>query len=207
MNQDLQTDIGVVASTVTTVAGVIAGLQFSPTLGIIMTAIGVTATAVLGYLKARSAEKSARKSAHDVATIAADALVTNNSKTVLVQTVTAERAKWRAEMREHVADLVMLLRASGRSEIVEWREIDRLRTGVRLRLNPAGRRSTQAAIDKHEMDRKLHAVLDELDRTGPQPSPGHTGIADQLEEHMAELLKAEWDKSKNEAVTGMLNSA
>lgn len=197
--------------TVTTIAGVLADLKFDNSFTSALTAVGVIVTALASYWKSRSAAKSARESekaahasADSVAKIAAKASTDNTSKTVLVQTVTAERATWRAEMREHTSALVKLLHASARSEEVPWTEVDRLRTGIRLRLNPAGRGPATKTPDKHALDRAVHTVLDELTTAGSNGAALHGGIADALELSMAPVLKGEWEVSKEEAVTGEL---
>lgn len=204
-------DASVLVGTVTTIAGVLADLKFDNSFTSALTAVGVIVTALASYWKSRSAAKSARESekaahasADSVAKIAAKASTDNTSKTVLVQTVTAERATWRAEMREHTSALVMLLHASARSEEVPWTEVDRLRTGIRLRLNPAGRGPATKTPDKHALDRAVHTVLDELATAGSNGAALHGGIADALELSMAPVLKGEWEVSKDEAVTGEL---
>lgn len=199
-----RTDLPAIASTVVATAGVVASLKFDPTIGTVITAIGVIATAVLGYVKARRAEAATRQNAIDVANISASAMIGTNAKTVLVQTVTAERAKWRSELREVVTDLTALLRASARGETVDWQKVDRLRSGVRLRLNPKGRGAVPTGVDGHPLDRVIHADLDALGQAGPAGTGEHHGIADRLERHMADLLKQEWDVSKDEAVSGKL---
>ena len=141
-----RTDLPAIASTVVATAGVVASLKFDPTIGTVLTAIGVIATALLGYVKARRAEAATRQSAIDVANVSASATIGTNAKTVLVQTVTAERAKWRSELREVVTDLTALLRASARGEAIDWQKVDRLRGGVRLRLNPKGRGEAPTGI-------------------------------------------------------------
>jgi hypothetical protein len=202
-----RSDLTVVISSVVAAAGVIATLKFDQTLGTIMTAVGVIATAIFGYIKARRAEAATRKNALDVARISAGAVLDTNAKTVLVETVTTERAKWRSELREVLTELTALLRASARNENVEWQKVDRLRSGVRLRLNPAGRGPAPVGVDKHPKDRQIHGDLDALDHAGPTGNPQHAGIAEQLERHMADLLKQEWDVSKDEAVTGRLKAS
>lgn len=202
-NQLSKIDLGFGLSTITTVAGILAHLKFDPTVATTITALGAIATAVFGFLKARNAEKSARNSAREVADIAAKVSADNTSKTVLVETVTAERAKWRAEMREYVERLVALLESSSRGETVDWSEVDRLRTGIRLRLNPAGRLPGPAGGDRHATDRTLHALLDELMGAGAGGTLDPT-LSARIEEAMATLLKGEWDKSKVEAVSGQL---
>lgn len=202
-----RSDLIVVVSSVVAAAGVVSSLTFDKTLGTIMTAAGVILTAIFGYLKARRAEASARQNALDVAGISAGAAIDTNAKTVLVQTVTAERAKWRSELREVVSELSALLRASARNEDVKWQKVDQLRSGVRLRLNPAGRGPAPTGIDKHEMDRQIHDDLDALDQAGHDGKAQLAVIAERLERHMADILKQEWDVSKVEAVTGKLKTS
>ena len=200
-------EIGVVVGAVAAVGAILSRLKLDDTVTSTIAAVGVITTALFGYLKARRAEKSADKSALAVANITADASKQNTSKTVLVQTVTAERAKWRAEMREHVSELVMLLRASTRREKVEWQRIDRLRSGVRMRLNPAGRGGATTTPDEHPLDRAVHAVLDELARARSAGASAHDSIAERLEEGIVAILKGEWEVSKDEAVKGKLKGA
>jgi len=207
-------DVGVAVGTTAAIAGILAHLKFDSSVTTGLTAAGVIATALSSYFKSRSAaksaresEKSARDSARDVANIAATTSTDNTAKTVLVQTVTAERAKWRAEMRDQVERLVALLRADERGgPEADWEQVDRLRTGIRLRLNPTGRKPSPAGGDMHEADRAVHQVLDAIAAAGKSGAALHAGLADRLEEHMAELLKGEWDKSKKEAVSGKLGA-
>lgn len=207
-------DVGVALGTATAIAGVLAHLKFDSSVTSALTAAGVIATALSSYFKSRSAarsaresEKSARDSAREVANIAATTSANNTAKTVLVQTVTAERAKWRAEMREQTERLVALLRADERGgPEADWEQVDRLRTGIRLRLNPTGRTPPPAGGDTHDADRAVHHVLDAIATAGKSETAKHAALANQLEEHMAVLLKGEWDKSKGEAVSGRLGA-
>lgn len=200
-------DVGVVVGTVTAIVGVLADLKFDSSVTTALTAAGVIATALASYFKSRSAAKNAQKSAREVANIAATASMDNTAKTVLVQTVTAERAKWRAEMRDQTEQLAALLRTDERGgPEVDWVQFDRLRTGIRLRLNPTGRTLAPAGDDTHDADRAVHQVLDAIANAGKSGASPNTELADQLEEYMAALLKGEWDKSKREAVSGKLGS-
>ena len=140
MNIDVsKADVGVAIGTATAIAGVLAHLKFDNSVTTALTATGVIATALSSYFKSRGAaksaresEKSARDSARDVANIAATTSADNTAKTVLVQTVTAERAKWRAEMRDQAERLAALLRAHERGgPEADWEQVDRLRTGIR----------------------------------------------------------------------------
>jgi hypothetical protein len=213
MNIDVsKADVGVAVGTVIAIFGVLAHLKFDSSVTTTLTAGGVIATALSSYFKSRSAvrsaresERSARDSARDVANIAAKTSADNTAKTVLVQTVTAERAKWRAEMRDQTERLAALLHAHERGgSKADWEHVDRLRTGIRLRLNPAGRTPSPAGGDTHDADRAVHHVLDAIATAGKSGTTSHAALADQLEEHMAVLLKGEWDKSKREAVSGKL---
>lgn len=213
MNIDVsKADVGVVIGTATAIAGVLANLMFDSSVTTALTAAGVIATALSSYFKSRSAAKSARESersaadsARDVANIAATTSADNTAKTVLVQTVTAERAKWRAEMRDQAERLVALLHAHDRGGPGgDWQQVDQLRTGIRLRLNPAGRTPPPVGGDGHNADRAVHNVLDAIATAGKSETAPHAALAGQLEERMAVLLKGEWDKSKLEAVSGKL---
>lgn len=215
MNIDVsKADFGVTVGTIIAIAGILAHLKFDSSVTSALTATGVIATALSSYFKSRSAvksaresEKSARDSARDVANIAATTSTDNTAKTVLVQTVTAERAKWRAEMRDYVERLVAFLRAYERGEgEADWEQVDRLRTGIRLRLNPSARTPPPMGGGIHEADRAVHQVLDSITAAGKSGMALHSELADRLEEHVAVLLKGEWDKSKNEAVTGKLSA-
>ena len=199
-------DVGAAVGTFVAVVGVLAGLKFDSSVTTALTAAGVIATALASYFKSRSAARSARESAREVASIAATASMDNTAKTVLVQTVTAERAKWRAEMRDQTARLAALLRTHERGGTeVDWVQFDRLRTGIRLRLNPIGRTPACGDGDAHDVDRALHHVLDAIANAGKSETAPTASLADELEEHMAALLKGEWDKSKREAVSGKLD--
>lgn len=215
MNIDVsKADFGVAVGTTIAIAGILAHLKFDSSVTTALTATGVIATALSSYFKscsavksARESEKSARDSARDVANIAATTSTDNTAKTVLVQTVTAERAKWRAEMRDYVERLVAFLRAYERGEAeADWEQVDRLRTGIRLRLNPNARTPPPMGGGIHEADRAVHQVLDSITAAGKSGMALHFELADRLEEHVAVLLKGEWDKSKNEAVTGKLSA-
>lgn len=188
------------ATVIVSAVTVISGLSFDKSFVTVVGAAGTIATAVFGYLKARRAEASALA----VARVGADAAIETNSKTVLVQTVTAERAKWRAEMRELSSELATLLLASARRERIEWGRADRLRIEIQLRLNPKGREPAPSRGDDHGIDRKLHGHLATLRAVGPRARAAHETIARGLEMDMADLLKGEWDKTKDEAVSGKL---
>jgi hypothetical protein len=193
-------DIGFGASTIIAVAGAVAALKFDSTLGTIATVGGAAVATCINYLKARRAERNAMA----IAEVGANAVIDTNSKSVLVQAVTAERAKWRTEMRELAAELATLLRAADRRVPVDWGRVDRLRAELRLRLNPVGRVPAPPAGDVHDLDRRLHATLTDVATMVVGGQVMSTSAAADLEDDMADLLKAEWEKSKSEAASGIL---
>lgn len=108
-------------------------------------------------------------------------------------------------MRDQTERLVAFLRAHERDgPEADWKKVDRLRTGIRLRLNPTGRKPPPSGGDTHDADRAVHHVLDAIATAGKSKMAPHAALANQLEDHMAVLLKGEWDKSKGEAVSGRL---
>lgn len=120
-------------------------------------------------------------------------------RNLLVGTVTKERAQWREDMREAVSRLVAVALALPPSPTrAQMAAFDRLRVGVRLRLNPSRK-------EKDILDQRLLAALKDL-RTAL--IEGRTVVADHqieiIEASMQQLLKDEWDKSKDEAETGEL---
>lgn len=193
-------DIGFGASTIIAVAGAVAALKFDSTLGTIATVAGAAVATGINYLKARRAERSAMA----IAQVGANAVIDTNSKTVLVEAVTAERAEWRTEMRALTAELATLLRSAERCLPVDWGRVDRLRAELRLRLNPVGREPAPPAGDTHDLDRRLHSTLADVGTMVVGGQVTSTSTAARLEDDMADLLKAEWEKSKCEAESGIL---
>ena len=195
----IRDDLPVIASAVATTVAAVAAVKIDHNLATIATAVGAVVTALIGYGKARRAEANART----VARIAADATLDTNARSVLVQTVTSERAVWRREVRAAAAELATVLREPEPTPTRDWTKVDRLGSEIRLRLNPLAREDA-SATGPHRLDHAVHAALDtlrELDRKAAGP---HDGPADELERAIADLLKQEWTKSKREAVTGKL---
>lgn len=123
-------------------------------------------------------------------------------KTLFVNTVTKERAEWRADLRAAVGDLVKRVELALNDETRSLAEVHESRVAVRLRLNP----SDAAA---HVLDR---LILEALEKLPGQLRPA-SGVIDRakvkgtvarIECCAQRLLKKEWDKSKNEARTGDL---
>ncbi len=124
----------------------------------------------------------------------------NNNKSLLIKTVTEERAKWRTELRDCCAEFSSLVyeqlnntSASNLPRIVE------LKVQIRLRTNPSSE-------PKHKLDQEIlsesQAIVD-LISDAPEKDQVISKLL-KLENSVQKLLKQEWDKSKNEAVTGKL---
>lgn len=126
----------------------------------------------------------------------------NNNKNVLIKTVTEERAKWRSELRNTFAEFVKLTSEHvDNANVTNTPRIRELKTHLQLRLNPS-------QDEKHKLDQDIiliikHIVSD-LDTAGNKQT-----ILDHLNDlecHIQQLLKDEWDKSKKEAKTGKLGT-
>jgi sigma54-dependent transcription regulator len=195
-------DLPLIGAALVTAAGAIASLHFDKNLGVAVAGVGSIATAGIGYLKARHADANAKQ----VAQVAADATINTNDKTVFVQSVTAERAIWRREMREATTTLVSLLRCSSEQKRIDCECVYSQCSQIRLRLNPAGRNPAPPSGDKHDLDRTIHSTLDQIVTSATSDYAKHPALADHLETAMAQLLKQEWDKSKQEAINGKLAS-
>lgn len=192
-------DLPIILSSVGTIIVAIAAVKIDHNLATVATAGGAVITALIGYRKAARADANSRAVAH----IGADATLDTNARTVLVQTVTAERAVWRREMRSAAAELVTILRELDPTPSRDWTRIDRLDSEIRLRLNPAGR-GTAGEGGEHALDNAVHTALDTLEGLDRKAGGKHAGPADVLERAVADLVKHEWDKSKEEAVSGTI---
>ncbi|KAA0893451.1 hypothetical protein [Oryzomonas rubra] len=119
----------------------------------------------------------------------------NNNKNVFINTVTVERAKWRTEMRNTIAEFcrVCYEQLEGPTKI-NIPKLQELRILTKLRLNPD---------QKHELDAAIMVsaanVIDGLVSSQRALVISNLQI---LENKVQELLKQEWDKSKTEAKTG-----
>jgi hypothetical protein len=187
---------------------------------------GSIAIAVLGYLKARhiaeiganatvtAAEKSAAaakeaaetaaSAAANVAEIAGDVAKQTNAKSVLVGTVTAERATWRSEMRDATVTLATLLRLAADRKGLDRPALYAALSKIRLRLNPSGRDADRAVRNEHPLDRDIHSILEHILNVDARAHDVQGALAKELERLMALLLKQEWKVSKSEATTGEL---
>lgn len=128
------------------------------------------------------------------------AALRNNSKNILVKTVTDERARWRVDLRNSYAEFAKLVyeqmsnqSADNTSRIVE------LKAHIRLRTNPS-------CDPKHILDQNIISSSQEIVEL-LEKNAEKNAIAEKLqflELNIQNLLKQEWDKSKGEAVSGKL---
>jgi hypothetical protein len=124
-------------------------------------------------------------------------------RTVFINTVTAERVKWIEKVRDNISTfcgLAYTWQASalaGKPEELDvHKQFDKLRHLIRLQLNP----SPDATLDR-EIERLIGHVPNLTDQTKA------TELAEalnQLVEVSQKLLKAEWDKVKEESKRGDL---
>lgn len=195
-------DVLVILSAIGTTIAAVAAVKVDHNLATLATAGGALLTSLLGYWKARKADANARA----VARIGADATLDTNARTVLVQTVTSERAIWRREIRSAAAELGTILRQFEFESHHEWARVNRLASEIRLRLNPEGRK-LESATGKHARDYAVHIAIDTVACIDRKTAGNLSEAADALERAVANLLKQEWTKSKREAVTGRLEES
>lgn len=131
-----------------------------------------------------------------------------NKKTIFINTVTAERIKWIGKLRENISAFCGLSyhwvftgieNQEKSNEVIK--EIDRLRMMIKLQLNPDG-----------PLDIRLMRLIDEIVGLAvPKGIPNLGEIRAKFEEKINEmiqtgqlLLKAEWEKVKEESKKGDL---
>jgi hypothetical protein len=131
-----------------------------------------------------------------------------NKKTIFINTVTAERIKWIGKLRENISAFCGLSyhwvftgieNQEKSNELIK--EIDRLRVMIKLQLNPNG-----------TLDIRLMSLIDEIVRLSvPKGIPNLGEIRANFEAKVNEmiqtgqlLLKAEWEKAKEESKKGDL---
>jgi hypothetical protein len=122
-------------------------------------------------------------------------------RTAFINTVTAERVKWIEKLRENISTFCSLLstwKPAKELDVVAnvelIKEIHRLQSVIRLQLNPAGDHDKE--IEKLVLKLPDLAELDESD-----------GALQELVIVTQKLLKAEWDKVKEESKRGDLKDA
>lgn len=121
----------------------------------------------------------------------------DSDKDIFVASVTNERAKWREDLRKNVAEYLKQCV----SPTPDMPELIRLKTDIILRLNPRARDS--GMTEKHKFDLQIMQTVDALFNEAAQASiPLTNPTLAELEKATQELLKQEWQKSKDEAATG-----
>ena len=121
----------------------------------------------------------------------------DSDKDIFVAAVTNERAKWREELRRSVAEYMKQCTLPE----PDIPELLRLKTDIILRLNPRAREPLMA--EKHKFDQQiLHAVNALFEANAKDTTRAKDENLLKLEEATQELLKQEWQKSKDEAATG-----
>lgn len=124
----------------------------------------------------------------------------NNSKNLLIKTVTDERARWRIDLRDTCAEFSKLVyeqihlpSSTNKPRIVE------LKAHIKMRTNPSN-------CPKHILDqailRESQEIIELLDEEIDKEKITSKLLS--LETNVQKLLKQEWDKSKKEADTGKL---
>lgn len=123
----------------------------------------------------------------------------NNKQNLFVNTVTAERAKWRGELRTITGELARTTFAGLSDAKPETlARLHELRVLVRLRLN-------SSPDAKHGLDHAVLAALPELTKAVEDARRDEALAAlERIEVAVQQLLKQEWEKSKREAASGTL---
>jgi hypothetical protein len=120
-------------------------------------------------------------------------------KNLFVTTVTADRTRWRAELREATGNLIEIaLIALATPDVANIATMNRHRVSIRLRLNPS--RAPEHALDM--------SISDALRDLGPAVNAQRQievyTLLTTIETKVQALLKQEWEKSKREADSGRL---
>ena len=142
--------------------------------------IGVLVTLVLGIVNLYFTLRSAKR-------------------TAFINTVTSERIKWIAKVRDNVATLCslcdqwMLHRTQENTPDLQ-RQIERVKNELRLQLNP-----------KDAEDKEIERLLQRLPTwTNSMTTQDYSKLESSLVAATQAMLKREWDKVKDEAVHGDL---
>jgi hypothetical protein len=121
-----------------------------------------------------------------------------SNKSILIKTVTEERAKWRNDLRDVFGEFSKLTyeqvnnsNASNKPRIYE------LKSNIVLRVNYKR---------KHKLDSDIVRLSEIIVASLDNGSSKELVLRDLnlLEEKLQQLIKQEWDKSKEEAVTGKI---
>jgi hypothetical protein len=122
-------------------------------------------------------------------------------RTAFINTVTSERVKWIAKVRENVSTLCSLwdqwmFHRTQDSAPELQRQIERMKTEIRLQLNP-----------NDPENRDIERLLARLPNwTSPMAPEEYSKLKAILVSATQTMLKREWDKVKDEAVRGDLRT-
>jgi hypothetical protein len=153
-------------------------------------AIGILVTAGIGIWNAISHLKTTKK-------------------TAFINTVTSERVKWLDKLRHNISSFAGLthtwtreLHETPESEKALLQEIDKLRYLIRLQLNPKIKDGVP------NVDSRIEALIAKIpELTDKSLRSELEGALDKLVIESQELLKAEWEKVKDESKHGDLKNA
>lgn len=121
----------------------------------------------------------------------------DSDKDIFVASVTNERAKWREDLRQNVAEYLKQCV----SQSPDLPELIRLKTDIILRLNPRARDAGME--ERHKFDLQIMQAVNALfNQVAQGPIALTNPTLAELEKATQELLKQEWQKSKDEAATG-----
>lgn len=145
--------------------------------------------------------------------VAAFVALRTHRTTRLVENVTAERAKWRTELRAEMACLSAAVHEALQNKEADYGAFHRARVGILLRINPEGRKLPQPPQGGHRLDLTIDQKLRSLalhiciGKEGLEMHCTREALLSELrllEYAVQELLKQEWEGSKEEALSGKL---
>ena len=120
----------------------------------------------------------------------------DNDKSILVTAVTAERAKWRDDLRKVVSEFCSICT----EQPPNMSRLQEARTEILLRLNP--RCNEQSLAQRHKFDREITDAVKAIFAAAASNTQVAASLVEKLEVSAQELLKQEWEKSKSEAISG-----
>ena len=130
----------------------------------------------------------------------------DSDKSIFVSAITNERAKWRSELRTYVAEFCELsIRFAVKAEI-DIGLLQNKKSNILLRLNP--KCLDDDGQDKHKFDREIYDYISKIfEEIKSGKNEEIFLLVENLEKSAQELLKQEWKKSKQEAISGELEKS
>lgn len=123
----------------------------------------------------------------------------DNDKSIFIAAVTNQRAKWREELRDSISSFC----SECVKENINIAELLKAKTQIILRLNPRAR--DDDGLEKHQFDHEIISCTSTIyQKISSKDSENIEGLIRQLQISAQELLKQEWEKSKEEAVSGII---